>query len=78
MDERRRWSREAAARGLFQAWLMTLDDGQLSALVVNWDNVMDDAALDRVDSWVITGNALAYLRSGQDDTAESERSGDTE
>jgi hypothetical protein len=25
---------------------------------------MEDAALDRVDSWVIAGNAIARLRSG--------------
>ena len=66
MDEQQRRSSEAAVRGLFQAWLMELNDGQLSALVTNWENVMDDAALDRVDSWVIADKAIEKLR--QEDT----------
>jgi hypothetical protein len=41
---------------------MELDDGQLSALVEHWENVMDDAARDRVDSWVIAGKAIEQLR----------------
>ena len=61
--ELNRRSAESVARGLFQTWLMELDDDQLAALVANWDNIMSDAALDRIDSWVIAGNAIADLRS---------------
>jgi hypothetical protein len=50
------------ARERFRSWLLDLDDGQLAALDENWDNVMDDAARDRIDSWVIAGNAIAELR----------------
>jgi hypothetical protein len=56
-----------AARELrirFRNWLGDLDDGQLAALADNWENVMNDAALDRVDSWVIADRAIAALRSG--------------
>ena len=56
-------SAESVARNLFQTWLMELDDDQLAALVANWENVMDDATLTRVDSWVIAGNVIADLRS---------------
>jgi len=58
-----RMSAESVARNLFQTWLMELDDDQLAALVANWENVMDDATLTRVDSWVIAGNVIADLRS---------------
>jgi hypothetical protein len=44
-------------------WLAELSDEQLVALAANWENVMNDAALDRVDSWVIAGRAIAELRS---------------
>ena len=56
---------EMISRARFQTWLLELDDTQLSALVANWENIMDDAALDRVDSWVIAGEAIADLRSRQ-------------
>jgi hypothetical protein len=54
---------ESWLRAQFQSWLADLDDDQLAALTANWDNVMNDAALDRVDSWVIAGNAIADLRT---------------
>jgi hypothetical protein len=61
--EQARTATEARLRSQFRSWLVDLDDGQLAALAANWDNVMDDAALDRVDSWVIAGNAIARLQS---------------
>lgn len=54
---------EPALRNRFRNWLGELDDDQIAALAENWDNVMDDAALDRVDSWVIAARAIAELRS---------------
>jgi hypothetical protein len=54
---------EPALRVKFRNWLAELDDDQVAALAENWDNVMDDAALDRVDSWVIAGRAIAELRT---------------
>ena len=59
-DGARPWLRAA-----FATWLDELDDAQLAALRENWANVMDDAALDRVDSWVIAGRAIAELRDQQ-------------
>jgi hypothetical protein len=50
------------ARERFRSWLLDLDDEQLTALLDNWDNVMDDAALDRLDSWVIADRTVARLR----------------
>jgi hypothetical protein len=56
---------EPGLRMRFRSWLDSLDDDQIAALAENWDNVMDDAALTRVDSWVIAGRALAEIRSKQ-------------
>lgn len=53
---------EPRLRVLFRNWLADLDDDQVAALAENWDNVMNDAALDRVDSWVIAAVTLARLR----------------
>lgn len=61
--EQRRKATESLIRGLFQTWLTERDNDQLAALAANWENVLDDAALDRVDSWVIAGNAIEKLRS---------------
>lgn len=61
--EMARMTTESFIRALFQTWLMELDDDQLAALKANWDNIMGDAALDRVNSWVIAGNTIANLRS---------------
>jgi hypothetical protein len=54
---------ESGLRSRFRNWLTDLDDDQLAALAHNWENVLDDAALDRVDSWVIAGKAITDLRS---------------
>jgi hypothetical protein len=48
----------------FRGWLAELDDGQLAVLAANWENIMNDAALDRVDSWVIARTAIAALHAG--------------
>lgn len=56
--------RSLAAR--FEDWLAQLDEPQLAALELNWENVMDDAALDRVDSWVIAGSAITALRAAEE------------
>jgi hypothetical protein len=56
---------EPRLRVKFRAWLAELDDAQLAALAENWDNVMDDAALDRIDSWVIAAATLAKIRENQ-------------
>lgn len=55
-------SAERELRGWFRNWLADLDDDQIVALEDNWENVMSDAALDRVDSWVIADRAIAKLR----------------
>lgn len=57
--------RESRLRGRFRNWLTDLDDDQLTALAGNWDNVMGDAALDRIDSWIIAETAIAALRDKQ-------------
>jgi hypothetical protein len=62
--EQARTEAESGLRSRFRSWISDLDDDQLAALAANWENVMEDAALDRVDSWVIAGNAIARLRSG--------------
>jgi hypothetical protein len=51
----------ARLSGRFRAWLAELSDEQAAALAGHWENVMDDAALDRVGSWVIAGRAIAVL-----------------
>lgn len=61
--EQARTETESRLRSQFRSWIADLDDDQLAALAANWENVMEDAALDRVDSWVIAGNAIAELRS---------------
>jgi hypothetical protein len=53
---------EALLLARFRAWLGELNGSQRAALAENWENVMNDAALDRVNSWIICGNALAELR----------------
>lgn len=63
IPEKQRDSVESGLRSQFRSWLMELDGSQLAALAHNWENVMDDAALDRVDSWVIAGRAITELRS---------------
>ena len=50
-------------RSRFRNWLTDLDSDQLAALAANWENVMNDATLTRVDLWVIAGNVIADLRS---------------
>lgn len=47
----------------FRAWLDELDDAQLAALAGNWDNVMNDAALTRIDSWIIADRTIAAIRA---------------
>jgi Mn-dependent DtxR family transcriptional regulator len=54
---------EPRLRVKFASWLAGLDDDQAAALAENWENVMNDAALDRVDSWVIMAATLAKLRA---------------
>lgn len=57
-------SRKGTERQLlasFTSWMTALDDAQLAALEKNWVNVMSDAALDRIDSWVIAEKAIARL-----------------
>ena len=49
----------------FQTWLAGLSDEQLAALDDNFTNVMEDAALDRIDSWIIADKAIAEIRKGQ-------------
>lgn len=49
----------------FREWLRSLSDNQLTALDKNWENVMNDAVLDRVDSWVIAARTSAELREGR-------------
>jgi hypothetical protein len=61
--EQARTEAESRLRSRFRGWLAELDDDQLAALAHNWENVLDDAALDRVDSWVIAGKAITDLRS---------------
>jgi hypothetical protein len=45
----RRDPTEQRLRGKFRNWLIDLEDDQLAALDENWDNIMGDAALDRID-----------------------------
>jgi hypothetical protein len=49
----------------FHAWLEELSDVQFAALAENWDNVMNDAALDRIDSWVIADRTIAEIRAAR-------------
>jgi len=58
---------EPALRVRFHNWLTELNDAQIAALADNWDNVMDDAALDRIDSWIIADQTLAELRRKRDE-----------
>lgn len=53
---------EPSLRTKFRNWLADLDDNQMAALADNWDNVMNDAALDRIDSWIIVEKAITELR----------------
>lgn len=50
----------------FRGWLTELGSEQLAALAENWDNIMDDAALTRINSWLIADKAIAELRAAQD------------
>lgn len=62
------WRRERAEsllRGRFATWLDDLTDNQVRELLENWDNVMNDAALTRVESWEIATATIAELRSQQ-------------
>lgn len=54
---------EGALRDRFRDWLSGLDDGQVAVLAENWENVMYDAALDRISSWGIVGRTLAMLHA---------------
>jgi hypothetical protein len=56
---------ESWLRASFQAWLSGLSNEQIIALADNWENVMNDAALDRIDSWIIAEKAIAELRRGR-------------
>lgn len=49
----------------FRTWLASLSFEQLAALEDNFTNVMDDAALDRIDSWIIADKTIAEIRKGQ-------------
>lgn len=60
--------RQAVLMRRFMAWLLTLDETQLAAFTENWGNVMDDAALDRIDSWVIADATIANLRKSRGET----------
>jgi hypothetical protein len=64
MDEKRALA-EPRLRQKFRSWITDLDDDQLAAFLEHWDNVMDDAALDRIDSWITAEKAIAELRSRQ-------------
>jgi hypothetical protein len=57
---------EPRLRVKFRNWLDELDDEQIEALADNWLNVMDDAALDRIDSWVIADKTIAELRAARE------------
>lgn len=58
MTAQSRADAEQRLRVYFRIWLGELNDTELAALNENWDNVMNDAALDRIGSWVIAERAL--------------------
>lgn len=58
---------EKRLRVKFIYFLDDLDDEQVVALEENWSNIMEDAALDRIDSWIFAGVAIAELRKADDE-----------
>jgi hypothetical protein len=54
---------QGSARRRFDYWLSQLNDTQLEVLLANWDNIMNDATLTRIESWVIAEKAIAEIHS---------------